>query len=200
MPKIVDHDQRRRELAEAAWTVIVDSGIDGATTREIARRSGYSAGVLSHYFERKDDILLEALRISHKNITGRLGRTLETLHGLAALRAFCCDEVPLHAQQVRETHLEMSFWSRALVNEDLREVQRVESAHWREVMLGLIVAAQETGELRTEDPHVIAEILGGLIDGLSVHVLLYPERYPEHRLVQLVDAALALWAPADISA
>jgi AcrR family transcriptional regulator len=194
MPKIVDHDQRRRELAEAAWSVIVESGIDGATTREIARRSGYSAGVLSHYFERKDDILLEALRISQTTITGRLTLTLEPLQGLAALRAFCCDEVPLYPQQVRETHLEMSFWSRALVNADLREVQRGESAHWREVLLGLIVAAQETGELREADPHLIAEILGGLIDGLSVHVLLYPERYPEHRLTELVDAALALWA------
>ena len=57
--------------------VIVESGIDGATTREIARRSGYSSGVLSHYFERKDDILLEALRISHTNITGRLDEMLD---------------------------------------------------------------------------------------------------------------------------
>lgn len=50
MPKIVDHDQRRRELAEAAWKVITEVGIDGATTREIARASGYSTGVLAHYF------------------------------------------------------------------------------------------------------------------------------------------------------
>ena len=193
MPKIVDHDQRRRELAEAAWKVIVESGIDGATTREIAKEAGYSSGVLSHYYERKDDILLEALRISHTNITKRLDRELESLSGLAALRAFCYDEVPMHAQQARETHLEISFWSRALVNDDLREVQRAESSHWRGVLRGLIVGAQQTGELVDDDPYMIAEILAGLIDGLSVHALLYPERYAEGRLAAVVDAALDRW-------
>ena len=76
MPKIVDHDQRRRELAQAAWNVIADSGIDGATTREIAREAGYSTGVLAHYFERKDDILLEALHMSHATIKRRMMRRM----------------------------------------------------------------------------------------------------------------------------
>ena len=124
MPKIVDHDQRRRELAQAAWNVIADSGIDGATTREIAREAGYSTGVLAHYFERKDDILLEALHMSHATIKRRMSDLLEPKEGLAALRAFCLDTVPLRQQQARETILEMSFWSRALVNDELRQVQR----------------------------------------------------------------------------
>jgi AcrR family transcriptional regulator len=194
MPKIVDHDQRRRELAEAAWKVILESGIDGATTRAIARLSGYSSGVLSHYFERKDDILLEALRISHETITKRQDDLLEPLSGLDALRAFCYDEVPLQAQQARETQLEISFWSRALVNSDLRRVQREESTRWRDTLIRLIVGAQDTGEFIREDPVMIAEVLAGLIDGLSVHALLHPDSYTEDRLVRIFDSALRLWA------
>src|SRR6266581_4365101 len=196
MPKIVDHDQRRRELAQAAWNVIAESGIDGATTREIARESGYSTGVLAHYFERKDDILLEALRISHDRINKRLGGLLEPQKGLEALRTFCYDTVPSGEQQVRETILEMSFWSRALVNTELREVQRTESAHWRAVLRDLIVTAQQRGELAAGDPEIITELLGGLIDGLSVHALLYPDRFTGRRLTELIDAQLALWQPA----
>src|SRR6266498_1972838 len=181
MPKIVDHDQRRRELATAAWKVITESGIDGATTREIARESGYSTGVLAHYFERKDDILLEALHISHATINKRLGDLLEPQQGLEALRTFCYDTVPLGEQQVRETILEMSFWSRALVNDELRE---------------LLVAAQERGELADGDPEIMTELLAGLIDGLSVHALLYPDRFTKRRLTELIDAQLALGTPA----
>jgi AcrR family transcriptional regulator len=195
MPKIVDHDQRRRELAQAAWNVIAESGIEGATTREIARESGYSTGVLAHYFERKDDILLEALRISHALINERLGDLLGPRQGLEALRAFCYDTVPLGKQQIRETILEMSFWGRALVNEELREVQRTESAHWRAVLRELIVAAQDRGELASGDPEIMTELLAGLIDGLSVHALLYPDRFTERRLTELIDAQLALWTP-----
>src|SRR5665811_518226 len=101
---------RDRVLGEAAWRVILRDGIDGATTRQIARESGYSAGVLSHYFESKDDILLEALRISHTIINERLGSILENQTGFEALRTFCYDAVPLYGEQARETQLEISFW------------------------------------------------------------------------------------------
>jgi AcrR family transcriptional regulator len=195
MPKIVDHDERRRELAQAAWNVIADSGIDGATTREIAREAGYSTGVLSHYFERKDDILLEALHMSHATIKRRMDDLLGPKVGLEALRAFCYDTVPTSREQARETILEMSFWSRALVNDELRAVQRREAAYWHRLLIKLIVSAQELGELSPGDPEVIADLLGGLIDGLSVHALLYPDRFDEERLTRLIDAQLTLWQP-----
>ncbi len=194
MPKIVDHDRRRRELAEAAWKVILRDGIDGATTRQIAGESGYSAGVLSHYFESKDAILLEALRFSHTIINERLGSVLEHKRGFEALRAFCYDTVPLYEEQVRETQLEISFWSRALVKDSLREVQRAESSYWRGILLVIIIAAQELGELVDGDPLIMTDILAGLIDGLSVHALLFPDRYDEKHLIELIDAQLGLWS------
>lgn len=194
MPKIVDHDQRRAELAHAAWRVIIANGLDGTTTREIARESGYSAGVLSHYFQSKDDLLLEALRRSHAVILRRLGELAERHTGLTALRMFCYDSIPLHDEQVRETYLEMSFWSRALVNAELREVQRSEAGHWRGVLRRLVVGAQESGELRREDPDLVMDMLASLIDGISVHALLYPERITKSRLVEMMDHQLALWS------
>ena len=50
MPKIVDHDERREEILSAAIRVIDSVGLDNTTTRAIALESGYSNGVLSHYF------------------------------------------------------------------------------------------------------------------------------------------------------
>ena len=196
MPKIVNHDQRRQVLGEAAWRVILRDGIDGATTRQIARESGYSAGVLSHYFESKDDILLEALRISHTIINKRLGSILEHQTGFEALRTFCYDAVPLYGEQARETQLEISFWSRALVKDSLRRVQLAESSYWRDILLDVIIAAQELGELVDGDPQIMTDVLSGLIDGLSVHALLFPDRYDEKRLITLIDAQLALWSTA----
>jgi AcrR family transcriptional regulator len=196
MPKIVNHDQRRQVLGEAAWRVILRDGIDGATTRQIARESGYSAGVLSHYFESKDDILLEALRISHTIINERLGSILENQTGFEALRTFCYDAVPLYGEQARETQLEISFWSRALVKDSLRRVQLAESSYWRDILLDIIIGAQELGELVDGDPQIMTDVLAGLIDGLSVHALLFPDRYDEKRLITLINAQLALWSTA----
>ena len=63
MPKIVDHDERREEILQAAIRVIDSVGLDNTTTRAIALESGYSNGVLSHYFQDKDDILQSILMI-----------------------------------------------------------------------------------------------------------------------------------------
>jgi AcrR family transcriptional regulator len=196
MPKIVDHEDRRRELAEAAWRVIIKHGLDGATTRLIAKESGYSAGVLAHYFESKDEILLEALRISHENIERRVPQVIEGREGLDALRAFCLDILPTGEQQVRETHLEMSFWSRALVKAELLAVQRAESSRWRRVLQSLVEAAQRTGEIGDFDPRIVAVNLSALMDGLSIYALLYPDRFGKPELVRMLDAFLATLAPA----
>jgi AcrR family transcriptional regulator len=195
MPKVVDHDERRRELAAATWRVIVRNGIDATTTREIAREAGYSTGVLAHYYQSKDDLLHGALELSHQGIRERFARILAAAGGLPALRAYVLDNVPLTGQHELETRLEVSFWGRALVNDELRAVQRRESAELRQTVRDLVVEAQERGELRPGDPDAMTETLIALIDGLSLHALLYPERTSPQRMTSLMDTQLAAWAP-----
>lgn len=195
MPKIVDHAVRRRELAEAAWRVIVKHGLEGTTTRLIAKEAGYSAGVLAHYFESKDEILVEALRISHDGLDMRIREAVDDKHGFDALRTFCIEILPISPVSVRETHLEMSMWSRALVNQDLHSVQRSESSRWRRFMESLIVEAQRSGELAEMPPRTIAVVLSAVIDGLSIYGLLYPDRFGKAELIEFFDKALAAFRP-----
>ncbi|MFG1975130.1 TetR/AcrR family transcriptional regulator [Nonomuraea fuscirosea] len=197
MPKIVDHDERRREVLSAAGRVIVRDGIDAATTRAIAKEAGYSNGVLAHYFTDKDEILLSALRQSHQRIRARLTGKVTDAGGpggsaLAALRELLLDNLPLDDERARETRLEVSFWSRSLASERLAGVQRGEAGELRAAVRDLLGRARAAGELRNSaapdspaahDPHTdtdelddCAEHLLALMDGLSLHLLLYPER------------------------
>jgi AcrR family transcriptional regulator len=200
MPRVVDHEARRHELAEAAWRAIVKYGLDGTTTRLIAKESGYSNGVLAHYFESKDEILLEALRISHDGVDKRIRDAVEDKEGLDALRTFCIEVLPVSEQPARETHLEMSMWSRALVNEELRSVQRSESSRWRRLMEGLIVDAQRSGELAEMPPRTIAVLLSAVIDGLSIYALLYPDRFGKAELIGFLDDFFAAFKPGGVEA
>ena len=200
MPRVVDHEARRHELAEAAWRAIVKYGLDGTTTRLIAKESGYSNGVLAHYFESKDEILLEALRISHDGIDTRIRDAVEDMEGLEALRTFCIEVLPVAEPAVRETHLEMSMWSRALVNDELRSVQRSESSRWRRLMERLIVDAQRSGELAEMPPRTIAVLLSAVIDGLSIYALLYPDRFGKAELTEFLDEFFAAFKPGGVAA
>src|SRR5215467_11331554 len=195
MPRVVDHDARRHELAEAAWRAIVKYGLEGTTTRLIAKESGYSNGVLAHYFESKDEILLEALRTSHDGIDARIRESIESKDGFEALRTFCIEVLPISEQSARETHLEVSMWSRALVNDELRSVQRSESSRWRRLLERLIVDAQRAGELIDVPPRTIAVLLSAVIDGLSIYALLYPDRFGKAELIGFLDDFFAAFRP-----
>ena len=62
MPKLIDHDLRRRELVEASWQVIADEGLEGVTMRKVAAAARCTTGRITHYFENREELLLAALR------------------------------------------------------------------------------------------------------------------------------------------
>jgi AcrR family transcriptional regulator len=58
MPKIIDHDQRREEIAQQVNSLISEKGIENTTVRAICRRAGFSSGVLAHYFENREAMIV----------------------------------------------------------------------------------------------------------------------------------------------
>jgi AcrR family transcriptional regulator len=195
MPKKVDHDERREELVLAAWRVIAAQGIDEVTIRDIARESGYSSGVLAHYFKNKDDLLAHALRLSHTRIRKRYDAERAKAGAADALKAILLDNLPMDEQRDLETRIEMSFWARALRNGDLHEIQREESETLRGILRELVDQAQEDGEIAAaHDREEVLELLGAVIDGISLHALLYPKRLPPKRQAAVMEFALRLLA------
>lgn len=197
MPKIVDHGERREEVVEAARRVILREGIEAATTRAIAREAGYSNGVLTHYFADKDDIMLSALRSSHRRIVERLRGKLAGLTGLAALRELLLDNLPLDDERAGESALEIGFWSRSMTSPAMLEAQRAEAEELRYLVRSLLGAAAGGGEIATSDDlDDVTERLLALVDGLSAHHLLYPDRLGAERLERMLDAELDRLRPA----
>ena len=87
VPKIVDHEHRRREVVNAALRVINRVGLENATMREIAREAKSSTGAIAHYFASKDDILRAALERADEDIRRRIEAMSDDIHPLTRLRA-----------------------------------------------------------------------------------------------------------------
>ncbi|MDF2713560.1 MAG: transcriptional regulator, TetR family protein [Paenibacillus sp.] len=58
MPKVVDHEQKRKLIAESAWRINESKGIEHASIRAVAANAGLSPGALRHYFSTQDELLL----------------------------------------------------------------------------------------------------------------------------------------------
>jgi AcrR family transcriptional regulator len=196
MPKVVDHEERREELVRAVWRLIAQRGLDEVTIREIAREAGYSAGVLAHYFKNKDDLLVNALRVSHEQIYRRYDTEVDTPLTYDALHAVLMDNLPLDEQRELETRIEMAFWARSLRNVSLSEIQHEESDYLRSLLRRLVDGSQAEGRVASEQPpDQIVDLLAALIDGISLHALLYPDRMPPERQQATMEFALRLLDP-----
>lgn len=58
MPRLVDHEQRRREITTAARRVIAAGGLEAATFQSVAAEAGISVRLIQYYFGAKRELLL----------------------------------------------------------------------------------------------------------------------------------------------
>ncbi len=56
----VAHEQRRRDILEAVFTIVDTEGTDQVSIRRVADTAGVSLGRVQHYFPTKDALLAEA--------------------------------------------------------------------------------------------------------------------------------------------
>lgn len=191
MPKIVDHDVRREEVLNAAIRVICRVGLDKTTTRLIAVEAGYSNGVLVNYFDDKDAILQSVVEMTHRLHRSRTETLLRGKDPMAALEALVFQELPLDEERRVETLLEMSFWTRAASNPVLAAFQTESANQLLRHIRMRIRDVRDVGLLHSDlSDSSIAELLISVIDGMSVHSILFPTRLPPRSMRKLMRAEL----------
>jgi AcrR family transcriptional regulator len=188
MPKAVDRSERREVLLAAVWRVIARDGLERATVRTIAEETGWSTGVLAHYFTDKEDILASALQLSHERIVARWDEKLAGLQGLAALRELVLDNLPLDDERELETRFHFNYWTRLLTHDGRASAQWRQGPELVDRLTALVEEARGLGEIEPGVPSAdVAERLLALIDGLSLHALLNPERLTRERQTAIVE-------------
>ncbi len=142
MPKIVDHVQRRDEIAHVACQVVAHYGFEQATVARIARGAGYTTGMVAHYYESKQDIILAALRLTLLRIEQRLTRERENSE--ANLLAVLSETLAIDKQRFTESAFWMAFWGQVSADKNLKRLNvwvhreymrlyaRCFAEHWRE--------------------------------------------------------------------
>ncbi len=191
MPKIVDWDARRDEILSATWRVIARDGIAKATIRAIAREADCSRGILAHYFDDKADILGSALVMSHRRVADRMAASAAGHTGLDALRIVMLEALPIDDTRDLEAQIEISFWGRALGNPALRDLQNREFDRLRARLHRHLAEAERLGQTKDSvDIDMAAHQLVVLIDGVSAERVLYPDRVPAQRQIDLLDRVL----------
>ena len=115
MPKLVDHNARREEIARATWTVIQKYGVDGVRLRDIADQVGFTTGVFSHYFRDKGSLLRYAFNLSFERINENIALSNKSVSsGLKQFRDALVALVPDNRNPASVAFVSMCFGIRNL--------------------------------------------------------------------------------------
>ncbi|TAA72724.1 TetR/AcrR family transcriptional regulator [Planococcus salinarum] len=57
MPKLIDHETKKLDIAHAAWRIILKEGVAAASVRNIAKEAGITLGALRYYFASQEELL-----------------------------------------------------------------------------------------------------------------------------------------------
>ncbi|MHA3683003.1 TetR/AcrR family transcriptional regulator [Leucobacter sp. HY1908] len=197
MPKVVDHDERRSELAAAAWHVIARDGFDRLTMRNIAAEAGYSHSAFARYFPDKEALLHAAFLHTRSLADEGIVTATSGERGLAALRSMCLTIMPLGEDGAAHARVALAFWNHAAQNDTFGQSQREHAHSWRERLLTHLGEAEADGELAPGvDLTVASDEIAAANMGWQTLRLIMPEFATDARMTAALDSLLASLRPA----
>ncbi|MBD2845640.1 TetR family transcriptional regulator C-terminal domain-containing protein [Paenibacillus sp. IB182496] len=170
MPKIVNHDERKEQLAEAAWRVIRRDGLEGASVRSIADEAGMSLGSLRHYFMTQAELLQFSMRLVSERVRARIEHKVYSGDPYRDIAAIIGELVPLDEERLAECEVWLAFVGSSVADPALRELgQEVHNELYR----GFRQIVDSLIRLGLARPGIDASLetmrLHALVDGLVVH-------------------------------
>lgn len=188
MPKIVDHDQYRKELLHKAFDLFAERGYGSLTMRQLAQGLGVSTGVLYHYFKSKEELfvrLMESLAEQDAlEIEQVLSGSSDTLEGrIAAVFDWIAAREDVYIKQIM---LSISFYQ--------------EHHQGKELMDSSEVIAQINEKYRdlcqkylgVTDP-TLMEFIDSLIAGITLNRLYFPDQISWDDQAKLLSQMLRLY-------
>lgn len=191
MPKIVDHEKRKEQIAEAVWRIIRHEGLDGVTARRAAEETGISLGALRHYFRAQDEMLAYSMRLLTRRVGDRIIGLALTGHSRTDMEKIIEQLAPLDDERLGEAEVWLAFAGKAVSDPAIRALSQETHEALYDGFRRMIRHVHEQGLARTDlDPELEARLLHALIDGLVVHYTTYAEHLDPAGLMQIVAAHL----------
>ena len=182
VPKRVDTEKRRAELAQAVWRLVLRGGVAGASVRAVAEEAGLAMGSVRYFFNSQDELLRFAMTQVIEQAGARVTaseeermaavRAGEPLVGIASLLE---EVLPLDDARLVEARIYAAFSAAAAVDPAMNELRKLADDGVRQLCESALSAMSELGLLPPDrDPGLEVQSLWALLDGLTMHLLVDP--------------------------
>lgn len=205
MPKVVDVAQRREQIADAVFQLIHEGGIEAASLRNVAARTGLNIGSVRHYVDGHEGMLIDAVRIMAARVEARIRTRLE-IQTQTQTQTQEQTQKQTQAPEGSQLELAVDLLEELLPLDDRRrlevatwlafsELSRIEPTFQAEAR-ALLDGSRELSRALlvtggAPDVDLGSESLAALVDGLCVALLHDPGRLDRHQVRRLLRTQLA---------
>ncbi|MFJ1764348.1 TetR/AcrR family transcriptional regulator [Amycolatopsis sp. NPDC088138] len=192
MPRLADHEQRRRQIAEAVWRIASARGLEDVSLRKVAAEAGVSLRLVQYYFGTRNDLLLGALEILNKvaeeHTRAEVGPEADATPR-QVLRTMLVGMLPLDDERRTRYLVYLAYFVRSLTDPDLAAAFSAAPPELERLTADLLAWGQQRGEVAPDlDLLPEAELLLSSVDGLQTSLIL-GQRTPE-AVFALIDHQL----------
>jgi AcrR family transcriptional regulator len=180
VPKRVDHEERRRQIADALLLTAAARGLHATGMREVAAEAGVSLRLVQYYFGTKEELLLSGMQ----HLAARFGeramtriRRIEEAGSQASPRdvvaAILAEALPADNERRTFAVLNAAYFALALTDPALAVAPLVKNSNAViDVVAAQVRAAQAAGDAPAHlDPDAEALSLLAMSHGLGTSVL-----------------------------
>ncbi|MFD3446372.1 TetR/AcrR family transcriptional regulator [Microbacteriaceae bacterium 4G12] len=189
MPKLIDHDERNRQITEASLRVLERDGLEALSVRRVAEEAGIATASLRRAFPTQHALREHCLALIQERVASRIiGLT-------SAGRPWASDVLahllPLDADRRLELVAQTQLGVLALTDPALRPAAARLTGGVARVCAAVIDALDAAGELAAgRDRQHEAHILHAVLDGAALHALWSPDDFPGPQAQALIERHL----------
>lgn len=194
MPRKRNQDARRRELLNAAVSVINERGPAGLQMKDVAKAANMATGSVYYYYDGVDELLHHVHRMAFERY---LTRRLEAVSGLPDARAQLATMVALGIPMPEDEPLSLALYQVEVAkardpghSELITELCGSQRRLYQEILDRGVAAGVFSPMLPVAD---IAEQLISLEDGYGIGICAGKQDYTYERTHALLLAAAAMW-------
>jgi len=162
MPKLGMAPLRKTQLIDATIQCIHEEGVARSSVQRISKRAGLSPGIVAHYFEDKDGLLVATLLRLNKGLSDEIVRRMNYAEKPADRLWAILDAhfEPVHFAP-NTVDAWFALWGKMREIPDLQRVQRIYENRLRSNLRHALRPL-----VRAERVDIVADAIGAMIDGL----------------------------------
>jgi AcrR family transcriptional regulator len=204
-PKVVDRDQRKREIALAALELFAQNGFEATSVSQIAEAAGVSKGSIYLYFSSKEDLIFHSVAMWVDQMMEQTGSEAPSdLSPPQRLRALVHAMVEVFVSDERSVRIAAAIFQLVLTNPRMlehRDLTRELFRDARRAITDILLDGVSQGVFRPEtarEAEGMAINLLAYLDGIGLHyymsrsyfhLMSQVDQYLDHLLRNLTDVS-----------